>query len=320
MNILAAFGKDDLATVYLGRFGDEVGRTVEFVESLQPPWPREQKWVLIVSSMFGCPVGCRMCDAGGRFAGVLSAAEIFAQIDHLVLRRYPNGRVPAAKFKIQFARMGEPSLNPAVLEVLERMPARFEAPGLNVSLSTVAPASGRARAFFKDLARIKDEAYGGGRFQLQFSLHTTDERRRKELIPVDGLSFAEIAAYGRAFSRPASGDKKITLNFAPVAGYPMDAAELRRTFDPGQFLIKLTPLNPTLRASRENLTSALDPLDADDCEACVARFKSEGFDVLLSIGELEENRIGSNCGQYVQSALAASARPQGSYELDRYRI
>ena len=41
---------------------------------------------------------------------------------------------------------------------------------------------------------------------------------------------------------------------------------------------------------------------------------------MLSIGELEENRIGSNCGQFIQRALKAQGRPEKSYELERYIV
>jgi 23S rRNA (adenine2503-C2)-methyltransferase len=80
MNILAEYGRDDLAKVYVAQMrknkppGNNHHRyLVEFVESIQPPLPREKKWVLIVSSMFGCPIQCKMCDAGGDFSGCLTA-------------------------------------------------------------------------------------------------------------------------------------------------------------------------------------------------------------------------------------------------------
>ena len=66
------------------------------------------------------------CDAGDQFKGKLTKSEILAQIDTMVLNRFPNGIVPVPKFKIQFARMGEPSLNPHVLEVLEDLPGLHE--------------------------------------------------------------------------------------------------------------------------------------------------------------------------------------------------
>ncbi len=137
MRVLARTGNDDIATVSIIETAPE--RMIECVESVQPPLSREEKWVLIVSTLHGCPVGCSFCDAGNEYHGRLSAEEILFQIDHLVRRRYPDGAVPAKKFKIQFARMGEPAFNPAVLDVLEELPNRYRAPGLAPSLSTVAP-------------------------------------------------------------------------------------------------------------------------------------------------------------------------------------
>lgn len=325
MRVIAEYGNDDIAKVYVAQMRegtkDETlsGRyLVEFVESVQPPLPREKKWVLIVSSTFGCPIRCKMCDAGGDFAGRLTTEEILAEIDHMVRRRFPDGRIPIPKFKIQFARMGEPSLNPAVLDAMRRLPDVYDAPGLQVSLSTVAPATAGAKEFFGKLIAVKERHYSQGRFQLQFSIHTTDPVKRDELIPVRKWSLEEIAAYSRRFSRPDNGDKKVTLNFAPPAGFPIDAARIRECFDPSRFIIKLTPLNPTVRSFEESLSSAIDPHDRTTSDPMVDMFRREGFEVILSIGELEENRIGSNCGQFIQRALAAGRRPDESYDLEHY--
>jgi len=325
MKVVAEYGNEEVAKVYVAQMREEredvKGRfLVEFVESIQPPLPREKKWVLIVSSMFGCPVRCMMCDAGGEFMGRMTADEILSQIDYMVRRRFPDGRVPIPKFKIQFARMGEPALNPAVLDAMRRLPEMLHAPGLNVSLSTIAPNTPGAKRFFDELARVKDEHYQGGRFQLQFSIHTTDQQKRDDLMPMKKWSLAEIAEYGARFSVPGNGDKKVTLNFAPAVGYPIDPSVIRRYFDPALFLIKLTPLNPTVRTVEEALSSAIDPMDRNTSDRIVEEFKREGFEVILSIGELEENRIGSNCGQYIQRAVSADSRPGKSYELDQYRL
>jgi 23S rRNA (adenine2503-C2)-methyltransferase len=324
MRIISEYGGEDIARVYVAQMREYAGGNskrfmVEFVESVQPPIPREEKWVLIVSSMFGCPIRCRMCDAGGEYAGRLNVDEILAQIDHMVRLRYPNGRVPTEKFKIQFARMGEPSLNPAVLDAMDRLPQLYDAPGLQASMSTVAPGTKPAREFFEKLIAVKERHYAHGRFQLQFSIHTTDMKKRDELIPTKKWSLDEIAAYGARFTRPDDGDKKVTLNFAPAVGYPIDAGLLREHFDPSTFMIKLTPLNPTVRGHEESLRSAIDPHDRTTSDWIVESLRREGFDVVLSIGELEENRIGSNCGQFIQRALNSKERPSESYELDRYR-
>ncbi len=320
MEIIEQYGRDDLARVFIARFRGGSGPTVEFVESVQPPHPRDRKWVLIVSSLFGCPVRCRMCDAGGSYFGPLSAEEIIAQADFMVRRRFPTGQIPIPKFKIQFARMGEPALNPAVLDALRRLPETWDAPGLYVSLSSVGPAGGRPREFFEELLKIKADLYRQGRFQLQFSIHTTDEDRRRDLIRTDLRSFEDLADFGRRFAQTAEGDKKVTLNFAPLASFPLDPEVICRFFDPRYFMIKLTPLNPTIQADREELVSALDPENPASGAFFVDLFKKSGFDVLLSVGELEENQIGSNCGQYVQAALGRGQAPAGSYRTEDYGL
>lgn len=325
MRVIAEYGRDDLAKVYVARMREPEGATpkddrhmVEFVESLQPPNPREKKWVLIVSSMFGCPIKCKMCDAGGNYSGRMTADEILYQVEYIVKRRHPDGKVPSEKFKVQFARMGEPALNPAVLEALRRLPETVDAPGLYASLSTVAPRGGGGPEFLEKLIDVKNDCYAGGRFQLQFSIHTTDEKKRDELIPAKKLSLQEIAEFSERFAKVSSGDKKVTLNFAPAEGYPIDVGLLKELFDPSWTIIKLTPLNPTVRSREEALTSVIDPHIDDPSKGLVDEFRKNGYDVILSIGELEENRIGSNCGQFIQRAIDAEKRPKESYELDRY--
>lgn len=317
MKILAEYGNDELARVFVAQLRDDRRSVVEFVESVQPPLPREQKWVLIVSSMFGCPIGCRMCDAGGDFAGSLTKDEILSQIDALVTRRYPDRCVPSSKFKVQFARMGEPTLNPAVLDVLHLLPTIYDAPGLLASLSTVAPA--RAGTFFQRLRHIKESRYQVGRFQLQFSIHTTDHRKRQELIPTKTWTFEQMASYGESFCLPDQGDRKVVLNFAPAVGYPVDASVIGEHFDPDRFLIKLTPLNPTVRSSKGGMRSVIEPASRQTWGTLIDEFTDEGFEVILSIGEVEENKIGSNCGQFIQRTVEANWRPQDAYELERYR-
>lgn len=305
MNIIASTGKEEVAIVYIAEFGE--GRRIELVESIQPPIPREEKWVLLVSSMFGCPVECIMCDAGGYYHGKLSKDELLAQIDYLVTKRFPDGRIPSRQFKIQFARMGEPSLNPAVLDVLQELPQRYDAPGLMPSISTVAPCG--TERFFSRLLGIKRELYSGGNFQFQFSLHTTDAELRDKIIPVRKWSFAEMADYGEEFY--AAGDRKITLNFALADHYPLEPQVLLRTFDPSKYLVKITPLNPTYKASRNNLNTYIDPHGDGRVYPHVEALQAAGYDVIVSIGEVEENYIGSNCGQYLRKHMEAP-EPLGS--------
>ncbi len=313
MKILDIYGKEELATVWIAQLAD--GRLIEFAESVQPPIPREKKWVLLISVLAGCPVRCRICDAGGHYQGSLSAEEILAQIDFLIKRRYPDRKVPVPKFKIQFARMGEPTFNDAVLEVLEKLPERYDAPGLMPCLSTIAPDV--CDKFFTELKNIKDKMYRG-RFQLQFSIHTTDEKLRDYLMPIKKWDFDRIADYGRRFYRP--GDRKIGLNFATPIGFPIEANVIEDYFSPEIFLLKFTPLNPTYQAIKNNLKTYIDPADVHKNYEELVKLKTLGYDVLISIGENEENLIGSNCGQFITNYLKSKITIENSYYLKNYKI
>jgi 23S rRNA (adenine2503-C2)-methyltransferase len=189
--------------------------------------------------------------------------------------------------------MGEPTLNPHVLEFLRNIAVEGHE-NLVISFSTVAPSS--CAPFIQELKGIKDSAFRG-RFQLQFSIHTTDDLTRRRLIPARCLALPEMAAIGRQFR--GADDKKITLNFVVMKDVPIDVERIARLFDPETFIIKLTPLNPTFRAQYHKIRPGFDPERPETAKTFVSKFEVKGFEVLLSIGELEENRIGSNCGQYV---------------------
>ncbi|MEW6456986.1 MAG: radical SAM protein [Acidobacteriota bacterium] len=290
MKIVAKVGREDIAMIYIAEM--DKGKQIEFVESVQPPLPREKKWVLIVSTLYGCPVSCRFCDAGGNFQGKLSKDEIVFQIDYLIKMRFPERRVSVEKFKIQFARMGEPAFNQDVLDVLMELPDLCNAPGLIPSISTIAPEG--TDKFFKRLLDIKKRYYRG-KFQFQFSIHTTDVKLRKWLVPVKKWDFGKMAEYGDIFYE--KGDRKIALNFALANGMPVNPDILLHHFNPDKFLIKITPVNPTHQATKNKISSHILPEKKE--YPIIDALCRAGYEVLLSIGELEENYIGSNCGQYI---------------------
>jgi 23S rRNA (adenine2503-C2)-methyltransferase len=167
------------------------------------------------------------------------------------------------------------------------------------SLSTIAPVG--SEEFLNQMIDIKNKYYGGGQFQFQFSIHSTDAQVRDAMIPVKKLSFDQMADFGERYYEV--GDRKVTLNFALAQDIPVDAEMLRSYFDPQLFLVKITPLNPTYRARDNNLKSYIDTDDDEAQYKIVNDLEDVGFQVIVSIGALEENYIGSNCGQYVRRHL-----------------
>ncbi len=308
--IKAKTGNDKLASVYIMDFGDN--RLVECVEAKVSELDREEKWVLIISTLFGCPIKCRMCDAGGNYKGKVSYEQMLSQVDFLISRRYPNRVVPVKKFKIQFARMGEPAFNFDVIKLLENLPIYYQAPGLMPAVSSIAPRG--SEEFFKHLTDVKNRLYPDGRFQLQFSIHSTDAKKRSWLIPAQIWGLKQISDYGEHFYQ--RGDRKITLNFAIADSNDIDVQLLSDVFDAKKFLIKITPINPTFRSLENKLIFPNSVFDELDIEQLISKLQQVGFDVILSIGELEENNIGSNCGQFVTRYLRQKQAIDNAYTYE----
>lgn len=309
----------DLATLYLAQLGNDPELLAEFVDTREPGVPPAEKWVMMISTQFGCPVGCRMCDAGAMaYRGNLSAEEILSQVRRIV-RDNPGldpGRHP--KVKIHFARMGEPSLNPAVLDALRLLAREFPGPGILPSLSTVAPRSPAIAPFFEELIDIKNALYPGGRFQLQFSLHSMDETKRRQIVPIRKWALEEVAEYGNRYFR--SGDRKITLNFALAEGETIDCARLAAVFSADRFFVKITPVNPTATADKNGATHLW--VDAPETvRACADELRAGGYETLISPSLPEEIAAETSCGQLWSRALksrAAAALKNRRREAESY--
>jgi 23S rRNA (adenine2503-C2)-methyltransferase len=225
-----------------------------------------------------------MCDSGTYFHGNLTKEEIFGQIEHVFkvrsskfgVRRLKNH----PKLKVQFARMGEPSFNTAVLDVLEEMPERYKIKGLMPCVATAAPSGNEA--WFDRLMQVKEYYYNKGRFQLQFSINSTDETERDRFMPMKKWRLCDIARYGAQFYK--KGDRKVVLNFALANGARFESGVVGELFDPNKFILKITPVNPTELAVKNGIGSILSterPSAADDLARELDR---SGFETIISIG------------------------------------
>lgn len=301
MKIISKTGYPKFATVYVAKMRNDPKALIEFVDACDPRYPKKEKWVIIVSTQIGCPVKCVMCDSGTFFLGNLTKDEIFAQIDFIFSTSSKNkiNRYDHPKLKIQFARMGEPSLNPAVLEVLRELGPRYRVQGLMPCIATVAPYS--AQKWLEELKELKDELYSNGKFQMQFSINSTHEDERDKIMPIKKLSLQEISKYGEKFYK--DGDRKVTLNFALAINSVISPEKIAETFDPKKFIIKITPVNPTDKAEMNYIKTVISPETPENADHIAKQLKLFGFETIISIGAKEEIAIGSNCGQSVRKIL-----------------
>ena len=289
---------DGVSTVYLCETDDKamlefVGVSPEIVEG------RIRKKVVILSTQAGCPVKCAICDAGYDFKRNLTKSELIYQAEY-IYGISKNEFEDAEILKIQFARMGEPSLNHSVLDAARELNKRF--PSYIPCFATIAPAG--SGLWFERLLDMRDAFRD---IQLQFSIISTNNLVRDSIIPFPKQSFEWINSFGVKFFR--EGKRKAVLNFPVNDEFPIDPKILSEKFSRDHFIIKLTPLNPTENVLEQRMNSEGY---AQNIEALIdgisLKIAKEGFDVIVSIGNMKENEAGSNCGQSVRRMLEKNKR------------
>ncbi|HUU01409.1 MAG TPA: radical SAM protein [Myxococcota bacterium] len=294
MQVLRVYGDPEVAEVAVSRFRSDERCEVETVDGLTPPLARRQKWIINLSTQFGCPVGCPFCDAALDYFGNPTVEELLAQV-RWALDRHPQYAASCQKLKVHFARMGEPSLNDAVLTAIDRLPELIHSPGLWACVASMAP-RGREE-WFERLLEIKERRFRG-HFQLQFSVQSTDEAQRERLIPMSHWKLEQLAVFGEKFF--CDGDRKVTLNFALARDVSFDAGVIERLFDPRRFAVKLTPVNPTAAGKQNGFSTILRSEQESLLNVSREQLLAGGYDIVISIGDEREDGIGSNCGQAVR--------------------
>jgi 23S rRNA (adenine2503-C2)-methyltransferase len=294
-----------VAELYAAERRDDPTRRVEFIDALDPGIPREKKWVAMVSTQFGCCVGCAMCDAGERrFRGNVPAEDLLEQVRRILGAHPETDPRSVAMFKLHFARMGEPTFNPGVLEAIATLAKGGALPGLVPSISTVGPDCPVSVDFLEELRRLKDRHFKGGRFQLQFSVHTTDPVQRRALIPIRTWGLERVGAFARRWVR--AGDRKVTLNFVSSPDLVVDPGVLAAACRPEDCLVKLTPTHPTQRAARNGLVDDWSRAPERVRERAAA-FEAVGFKVIINAPWPSETAGGVSCGQVAASVVQAPA-------------
>ena len=191
------------------------------------PGSRLERWMVGVSCMSGCPVGCRFC-ATGQLQNWrnLSEKEMVNQVMFVLVRNNSIDPNHSKEFKINWTRMGEPFLNiKEIRTAMETISAVV--PDTHHYISTIG-------------IKNSDFSWIEGNTTLQISLHSLDEKRRHELIPF-GNALMSIEELGRIRTRSS---QKTTINLTLVDMADFDIEKLKKNFDPEFFFIKLSPINP----------------------------------------------------------------------------
>lgn len=306
-NILVGMGdRGPIEFLSIGDYGKEVNlNQCNSVPDGTPIMPLSEKWVVTISTQYGCSMNCTFCDVPKVGRGVNATYSDLKEQVITALSLHPD--VTATKrLNVHFARMGEPTFNPDVLTFSRNI--RKEVYGsvgrslVHPVISTMMPkCNGNLFPFLQDWMEIKNDNFRGDA-GLQLSINSTSDAERETMFSGNSHKLETIAQMGRDLPNPKG--RKITLNFA-VADYEIDADKLRYLFSPDKFIVKLTPMHKTSACGEHGIATEGDYTTPYPYLHHAEALREGGFEVLTFIASHEEDAGRITCG----NAILSGSRP-----------
>ena len=303
------FGKLEMLSV--GDYGKDVNLKANCLGLSREPelvthtdmLPLTKKWVITISTQYGCSMNCTFCDVPkvgpGRNA---TAPDLLSQV-FTGLKLHPE-ITHSDRLNIHFARMGEPTWNrvvpDATLCLVKELSPDFK---IHPVVSTMLPRyNKRLRTFLKKWMSIKNRELDGNA-GLQLSINSTDDREREIMF---GGNACTVAQFSKVMGGMIPRGRKITLNFA-IAGYTIDPDVLLKHFSPEHYIIKLTPMHKTTACGTNDINTDGDYTAYEPYQKDEAALLAAGYDVLVFIASKAEDEGRITCG----NALLSGTVPFG---------
>lgn len=261
--------------------------------------PLSEKWVITISTQYGCSMACKFCDVPKVGSGVnVTYNDLLSQVESAI-GLHPEIQ-HTDRLNLHYARMGEPTFNSDVITSAYYLAGKLDSNGwgFHPVVSTMMPRNNpKLRGFLSEWLDLKNRL--DGEAGLQLSINTTDEAVRAKMMP-HALTFREMydVMYDVLSTKENIKGRKITLNFA-LTDAPVDGEVLKEYFSPKYFICKLTPMHNTAAVMKQDMTTDkgyelyYPYKDAEDS------LKKAGFDVLVFIPSKEEDESKITCGNAI---------------------
>lgn len=289
----------ELEYLYVGDYGKEnnikadfLGYTKKIDKVIHKPVDITDKLVVTVSTQKGCLETCKFCDCPKYgFKGNVSYFELLSEIvNGVALSKIKHGQ----RLNVHFARMGEPTWNPAVPAVAKDCGIIFSKffEEYHPVVSTMLPKDNkRLKEFLLNWCTLNYIDSWKGGVGLQFSINTLDETDRNDMFDNKSLSLQEISELAKELPEPVG--RKYTLNFAVTAKCNLDPVLMDKYFDKNKFIVKITPIHATKEAIKNNFTTEFD---FDVYEKFEKPLVDAGWQVIVFIPSAEEDSDRITCG------------------------
>lgn len=258
--------------------------------------PLEEKWVITISSQYGCSMACSFCDVPKVGRGINATFNDILRQVYGGIDLHPEVE-KTSRLNLHYARMGEPTWNKDVIHSAYWLASDLKQKGwgFHPVVSTMMPKRNRnLYSFLESWLDLKDNL--DGEVGLQLSINTTDSNIRFNTMP-HAMGLPEISSmfFDLLSTREIPKGRKITLNFA-LTDALIDADYLRDLFNPKYFICKITPMHKTKACVNKGLLTD----DGYDLyypyKEVEEELKRVGFDVLVFIPSKEEDESRITCG------------------------
>lgn len=258
--------------------------------------PLEEKWVITISSQYGCSMACSFCDVPKVGRGINATFNDILRQVYGGIDLHPEVE-KTSRLNLHYARMGEPTWNKDVIHSAYWLASDLKQKGwgFHPVVSTMMPKKNNNLFSFLDKwLDLKNNL--DGEAGLQLSINTTDDKIRKETMP-HAMDLDDISSmfFDLLSTRERIKGRKITLNFA-LTDAKVDAKRLRDLFNTKDFICKLTPMHKTKACVDKGLLTDNGYDHYYPYKQVEEDLKAEGFDVLVFIPSKEEDESRITCG------------------------
>lgn len=310
---VGSYSKGPLETLSIGDYGKRHNVKADFlgyrseIEGVPNTYcmPLSEKWVITVSTQYGCPMRCTFCDVPNvAFRGNATFDDLKAQF-YNAISLFPQVGY-TERLNLHYARMGDPIFNENVFLFSRWLHANKQQiaadTGLRIEVIHPVLTTSSPRKFKKleerllEWCGIKNEVYNG-QAGLQLSINSTSEEQRDRMFGGMQIRLADLAKIAAKMPEPMS--RKYCLNFAYATDSEVDARLLAELFDSRKFMCKITPIHNN-NACRTNGIRTIGGYDSyHPYRKPEEDLKAAGFDVLVFVPSIDEENGLVTCGNAV---------------------
>lgn len=265
----------------------------------------KEKWVITISSQYGCSMDCTFCDVPLVKKGLNATEKDLIDQVSMAISLHPEIEF-TERLNLHYARMGEPTFNHNVLTAtikLKEMLKDQKKWGFHPVVSTMLPKNNKKLYdFIWEWINIKNNILNG-EAGLQLSINSTCDKARDKMFSKNAMALKDISLMFENLLSDLPQNKRLkgrkyALNFA-LTGNDINAATLRKLFTPKLFLCKITPIHETISCIKNNILSSEGYEYYYPYKKIEEDLKNEGFDVIVFIPSKEEDQSKITCGNAI---------------------